>query len=146
MCYFSLVWQNNCSNHSSTTTDDIVSAIKETLSVWHGFYESRGRVPLHCPMLSCSNPICTLLQMWFCTCLSICLSINVYVTISGFARADFTSFLPGQTVKTLALRRQVRIFFKYHCSASQCRHFRKMAHLSFNHILVEEDVTILVFK
>lgn len=95
-------------------------------------------------MLSYTNPICTLLQIWFCTCLS----INGHVTILGFARAyvsAFTSFLSGQTVKTSALCRQVTLF-KYPCSAVLCTHFREMAPLSIRHILAEEDITNLAVQ
>lgn len=81
-------------------------------------------------ILSCTNPICTLLQIWFCTCLS----INGHITILGFARAyvsAFTSFLSGQTVKTSALCRQVTL---YPCSTVLSTLFREMAPLSITHI------------
>lgn len=96
-------------------------------------------------MLSCSNPIRILLQIWFCTCPS----INGHVAILGFARAfvsAFTSFLPGQTVKTWALCRQATPSSKYHCSAVLCMHFREMSCPCFRHVLAEEDVTNLVVQ
>lgn len=107
-----------------------LSTSKETPSVWHSIYESWGKAPLHCLMLSCSNLICTLLQIWFCTCLS----ISGYVTISSFARAyvsAFTSFLPGQTSQNLSFMSISEIFLLVCTTVLQHQTFQENGSFKF---------------